>query len=128
MTQLTTEELMRVLNVVLEEFRRDIDKDIPAVRIQTLTTVCEHPGIQKVDLDTYISGLSLASSSRNVTSWTEVDRHGEKAPGFMTSAPDPRYRRRHILQLTPRGEKFIDSLTKKVNASLATQSNRSATG
>jgi DNA-binding MarR family transcriptional regulator len=118
-TQLTPDELLKVLHTALETFREDFDGDILASKILTLTAVAQNPGLQQVDVGRHVKGATTSSISRNVMDWSELDKNRKPGPEFIQQRPDPDYRRRNVLYLTPKGQHYLDRLTQTVNARLA---------
>lgn len=118
-TQLTTDELLKILHLALEQFRGDFDGDILASRILTLTAVAQNPGLNQTEVGNHVKGLTTSTISRNVIDWSELDKNRNPGPDFVQQRPDPEYRRRNVLYLTPKGQHYLDRLTEKVNKKLA---------
>ncbi|QWF18677.1 hypothetical protein [Lysobacter capsici] len=118
MTQLTSDELLRVLHTALETFREEVDGDIIAHKILTLVATARNPGLQQIDVAQHVKGLTTSSISRNVMDWSELDKNRKPGKDFIQQRPDPEYRRRNLLYVTPKGSQFIERLTTQVNKAL----------
>lgn len=118
-TPLTRDDLICVLTTALECFRREVDPEIPAAKILTLLTVAKHSGLQQLDLPNHVSALSPSAASRHVMDWTEVDKNRRPGPAFVDPRPDPMFRRRNLLFITPKGQHFLDRVASSVNSKLA---------
>jgi DNA-binding MarR family transcriptional regulator len=112
--ELSTEELLAILSSAIEYFR-GTDEDISAARIGTLLAVARNPGLQQVDVADHVCGLSTSGISRNVMDWSELDTKRRPGPEYISQRPDPEYRRRNLLFLTPKGHQYLERLTQKVN-------------
>lgn len=119
MTELSREDLLKVVHVVIEHFREEVDPDIFASKIAILTAVGLHPGLQQNDIPLVVKGLPLSSTSRYVTDYTHTDKNRKPGMDFIEQRQDPDYRRRNVLYLTSKGAQFLDKLTKTVNRALA---------
>ncbi|NIJ81214.1 hypothetical protein [Xanthomonas cannabis] len=124
MTKITTDELVHILQIALEGLREDVDADLLASKLLCLTTTYEHPGLQQLDLGKHIKGLSSSSASRHIMDWSEYDKKGKPGVEFVQQRPDPAYRRRNLLFVTPKGQQYLNSLTDRVNKSLEKRSVR----
>jgi len=117
--ELTKDQLITVLMTALECFRADFDPDITAARINTLLAVSKESGMQQVDVARFVKGLSTSGISRNVMDWSELDTKRRPGPEFVQQRPDPQFRRRNLLFVTPKGSHFLDRLTNHINKALA---------
>ncbi|WP_369933944.1 hypothetical protein [Xanthomonas tesorieronis] len=126
MTALTTDELVHILHVALEELRHDVDTDLLATKLLCLTTAYEHPGLQQADIGKHVKDLSTSSASRHVMDWSEYDRYGNPSLGYLSQLPDPANRRRNLLFVTPKGQQYLTSLTDRVNKALQKRAARAA--
>ena len=59
--------------------------------------------------------MTQASMSRNVAALSPWHRHGKKGHELLLAQEDPEERRRKIIRLTPKGEKFMLRLVAKMN-------------
>lgn len=125
-TQLSNDELLKVLQTALEVFRNEVDADIMATKILTLTTVARNSGLPQVEMGDHIKGLTSSSASRHIMDWSELDKNRKPGMDFIQSRQDPMYRRRSLLYITPKGQQFLDRLTAKVNKTLAGAAGRTS--
>lgn len=112
---LTKEQLNTILTVALNEFREH-HSDITAARILTLITVARNPGVQQAELGNSIPDLSQAAQSRNLLDWSNLTSKRKAGPGFLEARPDPLFRKRNVLFVTPSGKAFLEKVTEAVNA------------
>ncbi len=119
MTELSREAFLKVLDVVLEEFREEVDPDIIAHKIRVLLVVAQNPGIPQVEVVDHVKGLSQSTASRNVVDWSHLDKNRKAGIEFIEQRQDPEFRRRNQLFLTAKGQQFIDRLVKKANKVLS---------
>jgi DNA-binding MarR family transcriptional regulator len=117
--ELSKEQLLLILTTALECFRADFNGEITAARINTLLAAAQHPGLQQVDIANFVKGLSTSGISRNVLDWSDLDKNKLPGPDFLTQRPDPEYRRRNLLYVTPKGTQYLDRLTSNINKKLA---------
>lgn len=116
---LSKHDLIEVLTAALSSFREEFDSEITASRILTLLAVSENPGIQQVDVERYVRGLSASAVSRNILDWSDVTTNRKPGPGFLEQRPDPEYRRRNIVYPTAKALHWLEQLSKTVNERLA---------
>ena len=112
---LSKHDLIAVLTTALSSFREEFDSEITASRILTLLAVSENPGIQQVDVERFVRGLSASAVSRNILDWSDVTTNRKPGPGFLEQRPDPEYRRRNIVYPTAKALHWLEQLTKAVN-------------
>ena len=112
MTELTNDQLLKILQTVVEQMRAEVDRNMTLSRLLLLIKTAQQPGMQQSDAPKQIKGCSSAALSRYVLNW------GDDGPGFMQQRPDPAFRKRFQLFLTPAGHQFIGRLTASVNESL----------
>ncbi|WP_295842485.1 hypothetical protein [uncultured Xanthomonas sp.] len=113
--QLSQKDLTAILKTALSAFREEIDEDITATRILTLLSVVDEPGIQQVDLERALGGLSPSAVSRNVLDLSSLKRNREPGPDFLDQRPDPAYRKRNLIFPTTKALHWLASLTERVN-------------
>ncbi|NZA24775.1 winged helix-turn-helix transcriptional regulator [Luteimonas sp. SJ-92] len=112
---LTQDQVIAALQAALREFRTH-HPDITAARILTLLAVARSPGIQQSEISSAIGDMSQAASSRNVLDWTELNSARQVGPDFIAQRPDPNFRKRNVLYLTPKGHAFLGKIASTVNA------------
>lgn len=61
-----------------------------------------------------ITGLSQASMSRNIAALSKHHRLGKQGHDLVVTREDPAERRVKIVELTKKGQKLVDKLTKLV--------------
>lgn len=105
------------LILTLEEFRK-LDAEMPVQTALTFLLVAKYQtkrdGFSVKDVATML-GVSTAAASRNVSKLTE---HGVKSVGghgLVTTAEDPLFRVRKLINLTPKGERVMRSLEELIN-------------
>jgi DNA-binding MarR family transcriptional regulator len=98
---LTTHRLVRALELIAQE----VSGEVQVTTLLTLLFVAERGNCTQKDVE---EGLKLtnATTSRNVSYWT--DRRYDRAEGmnFIDRVPDDHDRRIRNLSLTPRGKLF----------------------
>jgi len=112
----THANLQAVTQLVAEVRRLD-----PEMKIQTLETLLRvamagRSGLHMTELQRQ-ARLSLASTSRNVSTLSKVNTKGVKAWGFVEALEDPADRRYKIVYLTARGREFVDKLATIIGGS-----------
>ena len=112
---LSQKELTAILTTALSAFREEIDEDITTTRILTLLAVVDEPGIQQVDLERVLGGLSPSAVSRNVLDLSSIKRNREPGPDFLEQRPDPAYRKRNLIFPTTKALHWLASLAERVN-------------
>ncbi|MDX5515121.1 hypothetical protein [Stenotrophomonas sp. RG-453] len=116
---LSQKELTVILTTALSAFREEIDEDITATRILTLLTVVDEPGIQQVDLEKALGGLSPSAVSRNVLDLSQIKRNREPGPDFLEQRSDPAYRKRNLIFPTAKALHWLSSLAERVSRKMA---------
>ena len=104
-------ETDRELNLLLTgwEMLRTQHRELPAQAITVLLYVASHNPCHKQAIEED-QGLTTASCSRMLTLLADgAGRTGVKTRGLglITKTTDVSNKRRHILSLTPKGEKFV---------------------
>ena len=104
-------ETDRELNLLLTgwEMLRTQHRELPAQAITVLLYVASHNPCHKQAIEED-QGLTTASCSRMLTLLADgAGRTGVKTRGLglITKTTDPSNKRRHLLSLTPKGEKFV---------------------
>lgn len=112
-------QLIAILSAALKAFREEVDHDITATRIMTLLVVVNEPGIQQVDLERALGGLSPSAVSRNVLDLSSVKRNREPGPDFLEQRPDPMYRKRNLIYPTAKALHWLNTVTERVNRKVA---------
>ncbi|WP_445392401.1 hypothetical protein ACUDTL_16955 [Stenotrophomonas pavanii] len=116
---LTQKELTVILTTALSAFREEIDEDITATRILTLLAVVDEPGIQQVDLEKVVGGLSPSAVSRNVLDLSQIKRNREPGPDFLEQRSDPAYRKRNLIYPTAKALHWLSALADRVGRKMA---------
>jgi len=101
------------LTGVLDLFR-NIDTDVQANAIQVFLLVASCPdpdGISMQDIGKK-TGISQAGVSRNVALFTDWTRHRTEGPGLLQRTEDIMNRRQKRVRLTPKGQRFADTILK----------------
>jgi DNA-binding MarR family transcriptional regulator len=97
---------------LIQQFRT-VDPEMQAQTILTILNVAlheEHPdGYCIKDLSEQL-GLTQASASRNVMSWSHLTRAKVKGPDFIQALECPVNRSRKRLSMTLKGRLFLESI------------------
>lgn len=100
--------LMRLFRAI-EEIRK-IHPDMQTQTAAVFVAVAIDPGLTTKDIMAR-TGLAQSSCSRNVSLLSEWKKYEEVGLGLVVSRVDPRERRRRIVTLTPKGERFAAILS-----------------
>ena len=107
--QSETEIGLGLLRVI--EMFRDIDPEIQAQSVAVFLTVANHPHPMKMaDIGNRLS-LAHSSVSRNVAYLGSVNRHHKKGHGLLDAYEDPTERRRKLVKLTAKGQRFFQRVS-----------------
>ena len=94
---------------------RELDQEIQAQTIAVFLVVAKSPlPIKMQDIGKEL-GLAQSSVSRNVAYLGDWSRHKEKGHGLIEAYEDPMERRRKLVKLTKKGERFATSLYETIN-------------
>lgn len=122
--ELSVRDAIRVLTVAMDCFREGIDAEAPAQRILTFLAVAANPDMPQYDVSKHVKGIAEATVSRNVTDLSALNRARQPGPDLVEQRPDPMYRRRNLLRLTPKGERLLEQLASRINDTLGSTRNR----
>lgn len=114
---MTERQLAIILIEVLNEVRGDLD---PEMQVQTLLTflhAVRQPGSTMKEIGN-LTNQTQASMSRNISALSQVSRHGKPGLNLVHTYEDPMERRRKVVELTPKGQKFMKTLQGKINRKL----------
>lgn len=103
------------LMTALELVRKELDPEMQVQTLSVLLTVASAPGITMKELSQRLH-LAQSSCSRNVAALSKWHRLGRPGLDLLVATEDPAERRRKIVRLTTRGERFIETLQRKVEA------------
>lgn len=104
-----TEDVSRLL-VVIEEFRNlDAEMQTQSVAI-FLKIASHHAPIKMADIANSL-GLAQSSVSRNVAYLGDWNRHKQDGHKLVEAYEDPSERRRKLVKLTKKGEKFASKIS-----------------
>ena len=95
---------------VIERFR-ELDAEMQAQSIAVLLKVAKHPVPIKMGEIAAELGLSQSTVSRNVAYLGDWNRHKKDGFKLLEAFEDPMERRRKLVRLTPKGARFIKSLS-----------------
>ena len=93
----------------LEEFRK-LDPTMPSQTAAIFLYVAVHPGCTMKDVAEAL-GTSESSVSRNVSALSDWHRLKRPGLGLVTKDYDPYELRRRIINLTPKGQRVLNSLS-----------------
>ena len=94
---------------------RELDQEIQAQTIAVFLVVAKSPlPIKMQDIGKEL-GLAQSSVSRNVAYLGDWSRHKVKGHGLIEAYEDPMERRRKLVKLTKKGERFATSLYETIN-------------
>lgn len=93
---------------MVEEFRK-LDPELPTQTANTFLFIAMHEGCTMRELAQAL-GVAQSTMSRNVSALSKIHRLGKAGLNLVQRDPDPYERRRVIVTLTPRGQKFRDTL------------------
>jgi DNA-binding MarR family transcriptional regulator len=100
---------LNMFNKALELLSSDVDADIQLQTVRVLLFVAIRGSCTQKDVEIELQ-TNNASTSRNVSYWT--DRRFDKKPGmgFIIRVEDANDRRFKVLTLTKKGQAFIEKL------------------
>lgn len=104
---------LKTMILMLQHFR-SLSSTLHNQTARVLLIIAMHPGITVNELMKKAK-LSQASCSRNISLLSHTDRHGKPGFGLVVAQPDPAEPRRHVMQLTSKGEAFIDKFRNIMN-------------
>jgi len=105
---------MSILLTSIEKMR-ELDAEIQAQTIAVFLTVAKSPMPVKMQDISKELGLAQSSVSRNVAYLGDWTRHREKGKGLLEAYEDPMERRRKLVKLTKKGERFAEKLFETIN-------------
>lgn len=120
-TRLTEAEITQVVFAALDEFRKELGLDVTAQRIQTMLAIAMNPNMEQRELGNQLGGMADATVSRNVSDLSAITRNKERGPNLVKQEPDPMFRRRNLVDLTPSGRALLRNVTDRVNKSLSSK-------
>ncbi len=103
----TNRELLPMVRVA--ELLAELDREIPLQVVQAFIYVATHNGCMKPSLEKEM-GFLTASCSRNLAWLSNRHRLGKPGLRLIEKRTDPTSRRRLLLFLTPKGERFAARL------------------
>ncbi len=107
-------DVAEVLFDTLQLVREELDPEMQLQTLLTLLVVDTQPGITMKDAMKKI-GISQSSISRNTSILGRLYVKGQTGLDLVAAVEDPMERRRKIMRLTPKGEKFMQELSAKFN-------------
>ena len=99
------------------ETMRAVDPEMGMQQAATLFFIASHPKCHQQDMEKAL-GFSQSSASRNVASLSKMHRLGKPGLDLVTSMEDPAWRRRKILNLTPKGARVVNNVLDRVRDSV----------
>ncbi|MFN4278281.1 MAG: MarR family winged helix-turn-helix transcriptional regulator [Ferrovibrio sp.] len=106
---LSSPSLFKLLRVT--EKCRDALDFMEAQTLQCLLLIATNPGIRQSDL-VEKTGLAPSTISRNIAMLSKVFKPGTPGLDFVRAFEDPSYRRTKLVELTPKGQRFVAELIK----------------
>ena len=98
---------LHAFNAVLELISRDVSEGCQINTLRTLMFVGRRQGCTQKDVEEHLK-TSNATTSRNVSYWTDRRLDRQAGVGFIDRVPDDHDRRMRILVLTKSGQAFYD--------------------
>lgn len=95
---------------LVEKFR-ELDAEIQTQTVAVFLVVAKHPLPIKMQDIAEELGLAQSSVSRNVAWLGSWSRHHKKGQELLEAYEDPMERRRKLVRLTAKGERFAKSLS-----------------
>lgn len=117
--KLSEAQLVRLLQVSIEQTRREIEPAMPASKLLLLIQAVRNPGARRSRIVRLVPGVSTTACDRHLTDWGAVDKEGAPSVDFIQQRRAPGYRRRKLVYPTPLGFEFFESLTHSVNVALS---------
>jgi DNA-binding MarR family transcriptional regulator len=99
---------MSLLGQIFQTLRQ-INPDMPLQVAVTFCMVAEYPGITQVEI-TKLGNMSPASVSRHIAILGEYDTRRDEGFDLIRVDVDDDDRRRKLINLTPKGQIFVDRL------------------
>ena len=99
---------------------REIDSDMPMAQAHCLLLIAQNEGLSLKELADR-AGVGMASASRYVSNFSKPVAQGRKGLGLVIATEDPMERRKKIIELTPKGRAFIETLTGESRANIQTR-------
>lgn len=106
---------MQQLCLIAQQFRT-LDREVTSQLIVTFLYIAAHNPCHKQALEEDLN-FSTASASRNVDWLSHHHRLNKPGLGLVMKTKDPSNLRRYILELTPKGESFVNQLEDLLNDS-----------
>jgi len=97
--------LARAMDVLAAE----VDPDIQVQTVRALLVVVVRGSCTQKEVETEL-GSTNASTSRNISYWTEMRFDKKPGMGFIMRLEDPQDRRYKMLTLTKKGQAFIEKI------------------
>lgn len=105
---------LAVLEAGIRVAREKIDSELPTQHLHLLMHTAMHPGSTIKDLEK-MTGISRAAASR-IVDYLSFRQYRDKAgPGLLAAEEDPMERRRKLVRITPKGEKFLQDILNEAN-------------
>lgn len=102
------------LLTVIERFR-EMDTEMQTQTVAVFLCVAKSPMPVRMSVIADETGLAQSSISRNVALLSQWSRHQVKGQGLLEAYEDPTERRRKLVRLTKKGEKFAKSIADMCN-------------
>jgi DNA-binding MarR family transcriptional regulator len=99
---------LNTFSMLLEEFRK-LDPEMPIHFVRGFIEIARRPGLTMRDLGTSL-GISQSSTSRMVQALSKWHRLNKPGHALVEAHEDPAERRRKIITLTPKGERFANAV------------------
>jgi DNA-binding MarR family transcriptional regulator len=98
---------------------REIDSDMPMAQAHCLLLIAKNEGLSLKELADR-ADVGMASASRYISKFSKP-MSGRKGLGLVIATEDPLERRKKIIELTPKGRAFIETLTGESRANIQTR-------
>lgn len=106
-----TTATFRWLVAVIEEFRK-LNPEMQAQTILTFCAVASKEGVVGMKDIERMTGMSSASTSRNIAALGPYHRKGNPGMDLVVAFENPDDRREKLLKLTPKGRRIAESLVR----------------
>lgn len=102
---------LKCLSKALQVLREALGAEVNISRLLVLLTVQRERGIEQFKLGETLD-FPVSTLSRIIIDLSGINRRREPGPDLIRSYQDPMWRRRNLLELTPRGEALMAKVAK----------------
>ncbi len=114
-----------ILEAGLRVAREKIDPELPTQHLHLFLHAVLNTGSTIKELET-LTGISRAAASRIVDYLSFRQYRDKPGPGLLAAEEDPFERRRKIVRVTPKGERFLQDVAAEVSKAQRKANRRSA--